>query len=42
MAQHQAVREWLARCDVFDEVHFALEGTTGWRFVVGLAVRAHR
>jgi transposase len=28
------VREWLARFDVFDEVHFALEGTTGWRFVV--------
>jgi transposase len=32
-ATREAVREWLARFDVFDEVHFALEGTTGWRFV---------
>jgi transposase len=42
-ATREAVREWLARFDVFDEVHFALEGTTGWRFVVEEIERAgHR
>jgi transposase len=39
-ATREAVREWLARFDVFDEVHFALEGTTGWRFVVEEIERA--
>jgi hypothetical protein len=33
-ATRDAVQEWLARFDVCDEVHFALEGATGWRFVV--------
>jgi transposase len=33
-ATRQSVRAWLARFDGVDDVHFALEGTTGWRFVV--------
>jgi transposase len=38
-----SVREWLARFEGVDEVHFALEGTTGWRFVVEEIERAgHR
>jgi transposase len=28
------VRQWLGRFDGLADVHFALEGTTGWRFVV--------
>jgi transposase len=37
------VREWLARFDGVGEVDFALEGTTGWRFVVEEIDRAgHR
>jgi Transposase len=39
-ATREAVRVWLARFDVFGEVHFALEGTTGWRFVVEEIERA--
>jgi transposase len=42
-ATRESVREWLARFEDVDEVHFALEGTTGWRFVVEEVVRAgHR
>src|SRR4051794_3688004 len=38
-----AVREWLGRFDGRADVHFALEGTTGWRFVVEEIERAgHR
>jgi transposase len=33
-ATRGSVREWLARFDGVDAVRFALEGTTGWRFVV--------
>jgi transposase len=37
------VRAWLARFGGLDDVHFALEGTTGWRFVVEEIERAgHR
>jgi transposase len=32
-ATRESVREWLARFDSLHDVHFALEGTTGWRFV---------
>jgi transposase len=39
-ATRESVREWLARFDDVDDVHFALEGTTGWRFVVEEVVRA--
>jgi transposase len=35
-----AVREWLARFDGRADVHVALEGTTGWRFVVAEIERA--
>src|ERR671937_395137 len=42
-ATRESVREWLARFDGVDDVHFALEGTTGWRFVVEEVERAgHR
>jgi transposase len=42
-ATREAVREWLARFKGLDEVQFALEGTTGWRFVVEEVERAgHR
>ena len=42
-ATRQSVRAWLARFDGVDDVHFALEGTTGWRFVVEEVERAgHR
>jgi transposase len=42
-ATRESVREWLARFDGVDHVHFALEGTTGWRFVVEEVERAgHR
>jgi transposase len=42
-AARESVREWLARFDGVDDVHFALEGTTGWRFVVEEVERAgHR
>jgi transposase len=42
-AARESVREWLARFDRVDDVHFALEGTTGWRFVVEEVERAgHR
>jgi len=42
-ATRESVREWLARFEGLDEVHFALEGTTGWRFVVEEIARAgHR
>ena len=30
----EAVREWLERFEAGTDAHFALEGTTGWRFVV--------
>ena len=30
----EAVREWLDRFEPGTDAHFALEGTTGWRFVV--------
>jgi transposase len=30
----EAVREWLDRFEPGSDAHFALEGTTGWRFVV--------
>jgi len=30
----EAVREWLERLEPGTDAHFALEGTTGWRFVV--------
>jgi transposase len=33
-ATRGSVREWLARFGEVDEVRVALEGTTGWRFVV--------
>jgi hypothetical protein len=33
-AARRPVREWLERFDGVDDVHFALQGTTGWRFVV--------
>jgi hypothetical protein len=33
-ATRESVREWLARFGAVDEVRVALEGTTGWRFVV--------
>jgi transposase len=37
------VREWLARFDSLHDAHFALEGTTGWRFVPEEVARAgHR
>jgi transposase len=39
----ESVREWLARFDAVVDVHFALEGTTGRRFVVEEVERAgHR
>jgi hypothetical protein len=42
-ATRESVREWLARFEDVDEVRFALEGTTGWRFVVEEVERAgHR
>jgi transposase len=42
-ATRQSVRDWLVRFDGVDAVHFALEGTTGWRFVVEEVERAgHR
>jgi transposase len=43
-ATRESVREWLARFEGLDEVvDVALEGTTGWRFVVDEIVRAgHR
>jgi transposase len=42
-ATRESVREWLARFGEVDEVHVALEGTTGWRFVVEEVERAgHR
>src|SRR5438128_9081412 len=41
-ATRESVREWLARFAGLD-AHFALEGTTGWRFVVEEIERAgHR
>jgi transposase len=33
-ADREHLREWLARFGSHDEVHFALEGCTGWRYVV--------
>jgi transposase len=39
-ATRRQVREWLARFDNVDDVQFALEGTTGWRFVVEEIERA--
>ena len=42
-ATRPSVRAWLARFDGVDDVQFALEGTTGWRFVVEEIERAgHR
>src|SRR5207247_10360951 len=42
-ATRESVREWLARFDSLHDVHFALEGTTGWRFVAEEVRRAgHR
>src|SRR5436190_23860371 len=42
-ATRESVREWLARFDSLHDVHFALEGTTGWRFVAEEVARAgHR
>jgi transposase len=42
-ATRQSVRAWLAQFDGVDDLHFALEGTTGWRFVVEEIERAgHR
>jgi transposase len=42
-ATRESVRAWLARFGEVDEVQFALEGTTGWRFVVEEIERAgHR
>jgi len=42
-ATRESVREWLARFDSLHDVHFALEGTTGWRFVAEEVTRAgHR
>ncbi len=43
MTFHKSVRVWLARFDGVDDLHIALEGTTGWRFVVEEVERAgHR
>jgi transposase len=39
-ATREAVREWLARFKRLGGVQFALEGTTGWRFVVEEVERA--
>ena len=39
-ATRESVRRWLVRFDAVDEVHFALEGTSGWRFVVEEIERA--
>jgi transposase len=39
-ATRRSVREWLVRFDGVGGVHFALEGTTGWRFVVEEIERA--
>ena len=39
-ATRGSVREWLARFEDVDEADFALEGTTGWRFVVEEVERA--
>ena len=36
----EAVREWLERFEAGTEAHFALEGTTGWRFVAGILLPA--
>jgi hypothetical protein len=33
-ADREHLREWLARFAGQDDVHFALEGCTGWRYVV--------
>src|SRR5215472_11401733 len=33
-ADREHLRQWLARFDGRDDVHFALEGCTGWRYVV--------
>jgi transposase len=42
-ATRESVRDWLARFDSLHDVHFALEGTTGWRFVAEEVARAgHR
>src|SRR6266508_6796974 len=42
-ATRESVREWLARFDSLHDVHIALEGTTGWRFVAEEVARAgHR
>ena len=42
-ATRESVREWLARFDSLHDAHFALEGTTGWRFVAEEVARAgHR
>src|SRR5919198_626832 len=42
-AARESVREWLAQFNGVDQMHFALEGTTGWRFVVEEVERArHR
>ena len=42
-ATRQSVRAWLAQFDGVDDLHFALEGTVGWRFVVEEIERAgHR
>src|SRR5207249_10650235 len=42
-ATRESVRAWLSRFDGVDEVRVALEGTTGWRFVVEEVERAgHR
>ncbi len=39
-ANRDHFRAWLARFDGFEEVAFALEGCTGWRYVVEELVRA--
>ena len=39
-AARESVREWLACFEGVADVHFALEGTTGWRFVVEEIERA--
>src|SRR5262249_7134452 len=42
-ATRESVRAWVARFEGRDEVQFALEGATGWRFVVEEVERAgHR
>src|SRR5438093_4879427 len=42
-ATRESVREWLARFDSLHDVHFTLEGTTGWRLVAEEVARAgHR